>query len=105
MPATTASAAAAPAVNALRFSPFIIIDNPAGKRPEVEAGIFFILIGTMNGVHSGWNSLEDCALAVRRLAAQPHEKPVVWRLSEASVMSPFEQAGQNVRTVGKFLHR
>jgi len=55
----------------LRFSPFIIIDNPAGKRPEVEAGIFFILIGTMNGVHSGWNLLETTRW---QFAAWPHNR-------------------------------
>ena|SRR6266567_3613324 len=64
--------------------------------------IFFILIGTMNGFHSGWNSLENYAPAVRRLEAERRKKPVVRGLSEADRMSPFEHAGQNVRTGGDF---
>ena len=67
--------------------------------------ILFILIGTMNGFHSGWSSLENYAPAVRRLDAERRKKPVVRGLSEADRMSPFEQVGQNIRTVGKFRRR
>jgi len=56
----------------------------------------------MNGVHSGWNSLENYVPAPRRLAADQRKKPAVRGFTKAGQMSPFEQAGQNVRTGEKF---
>jgi hypothetical protein len=59
----------------------------------------------MNGVHSGWNALENYGPAVRRLAAEPRKKPEVRRLTEAGRMSPFEQAGQNDQPAGNSSQR
>jgi hypothetical protein len=59
----------------------------------------------MNGVHSSWNLLENYAPANRRLDAGWRKKPILRGLTEASRMSPFEQAAQNVRTGGEFSHR